>query len=245
MIVVRSMSPGWLSNSYLVADAAGGTGLVIDTGGPTEPILSRVEELGLTLTHVLCTHHHVDHVQNNDVYRSRHGCSVGAHAEEAARIGGVDLVLEHGTRIEAGDLIVRALHTPGHTRGQLAFVVDDRAVFTGDTLFRGSVGGTRAPGHATFADLRRSVMDVLMKLARETEVHPGHAEPTTVGREWDRNPFVRAWRGLDRPVGRPCRAFDQPATLLVEARDYDGGTKCWVRFADGSEDVVPGSGVRG
>ncbi len=243
MIVERSMSPGWLSNSYLVADEPGGSAVVIDTGGPTGPILARIAELGVTVSHVLCTHHHVDHVQHNDTYRERFGCTIGAHPLERERIGRVDLSLDHGARLRVGGLRIRALHTPGHTAGQLAFLVDDREVFTGDTLFRGSVGGTRGPGHATFEDLHRSIMDVLMTLPPETSVHPGHADPTTIGVEWETNPFVRAWRGLDATVDRPCRAFGEPATLLIEGRDYDGGTKCWVRFENGREDVVPGSRV--
>ena len=115
----------------------------------------------------------------------------------------------------------------------LAFVVNDERVFTGDTLFRGSVGGTRAPGHTSFEELRHSIMEVLMRLPKRTSVHPGHTEPTTVAEEWDGNPFIRMWRGLDRPVEKRCTALGQPATLLLRARDYDGGTKCWVRFDAG------------
>ena len=127
---------------------------------------------------------------------------------------------------------------------QVPFVVNDAKVFTGDTLFKGSVGGTRGPGHATFAELQRSIVDVLLALPPETEVLPGHTEPTTVDAERRTNPFVRAWQGDDRVDERPCVAFGQPATLLLRAADYDGGTKCWVRFADGREDTVPGSAVR-
>jgi glyoxylase-like metal-dependent hydrolase (beta-lactamase superfamily II) len=134
---------------------------------------------------------------------------------------------------------------PGHTQGQLAFLVDGTHVFTGDTLFRRAVGGTRAPGHATFEDLRRSILDVLVRLPAATVVHPGHTAPTTVGEEWERNPFIRLWRGLDEPGADRCTAFGRPATLLLRATDYDGGTKCQVRFeADGRVDIVPGSQVR-
>ncbi len=70
-------------------------------------------------------------------------------------------------------------------------------MFTGDTLFRGSVGGVRAPGHTTIDDLRGSIMDTLLALAPETVIEPGHADSTTVARELEQNPFVRIWRGLD------------------------------------------------
>jgi len=239
------MSEGWLSNTYLVADKPGGHAVVIDTGGPPGPILAAIEGLRLDVSHVLCTHHHVDHVKNNADYRSRFGCPICGHRSERALFGSLDVELHDGDELVTGGLHIRALHTPGHTLGMLAFVVNDERVFTGDTLFRGSVGGTRAPGHTSFEDIRRSIMEVLMRLPKATSVHPGHTDSTTVGQEWDRNPFIRMWRGLDRPVEQRCFALGQPATLLLSARDYDGGTKCWVRFDDGDAlDIVPGSQVR-
>ena len=245
-IVRRSMNKAWLSNSYLVADRPGGRAVVIDTGAPTEPITSAIDEMKLTLTHVLCTHHHRDHVAYNEIYKGRFGCPVCAHSGEAEWLHDLDRTLSDGEEIRTGALGIRALHIPGHTRGQLAFLVNESCVFTGDTLFRGSVGGTRASGHTTFEDLSRSILDVLMALPRQTLVFPGHAEATTIGEEWEHNPFVRAWRGLDPIRPRRCRAFGRPADLLLEARDYDAGTKCWVRWDEGGElAVVPGSAVDG
>lgn len=245
MIIEKSMHPGWLSNTYLVADRPGGHAVLIDTGGPLDPIVDRIEELRLTVSHVLCTHHHYDHVAHNADYTQRYGCPVCAHRDEAALMGGgLDMILDDGDELETGDLRIRSLHIPGHTTGQLAFLVNEERVFTGDTLFRGSVGGTRAPGHSNFEDIQRSIMDVLMQLPADTLVHPGHTEPTTIGQEWETNPFVRVWRGLDAEGAARCTAYGQPATLLIDAEDYDGGRKCWVKFEDGSLDVVPGSQVR-
>lgn len=244
MIIRKTMHPDWLSNTWLVADEPGGHGVVIDTGGPAEPILEHIRTLDLTLTHVLCTHHHYDHVEHNGLYVREFSVPVCGHGDERALFGGLDQALASGETVTSGSLQLVALHIPGHTCGQLAFVVDQQAVFTGDTLFRGSVGGTRAPGHTTFADLRRSIMDVLMALPREMTVHPGHTEATSVGHEWEHNPFIRAWRGLDEIQPKPCMALGEAATLLLRAPDYDGGTKCWVRFDDtGREDVVAGSRV--
>ena len=79
MIVEKSMNERWLSNTWLVADRPGGHAVLVDTGGPTEPILAAIEEHRLTLTHVLCTHHHVDHVLHNDDYRSRFSFPVCGH----------------------------------------------------------------------------------------------------------------------------------------------------------------------
>ena len=246
MIIERSMSDGWLSNSFVVADEPGGHGVLIDSGGPVEPILEAIESNRITITHLLLTHHHQDHVIHNRLYVERFGCGIWGHPDERALCADIEHDMAHGDEVVSGGLRIRALHTPGHTRGMLAFVVNDEVVFTGDTLFRGTVGGTMAPGHATYADLKHSIMDVLMQLPRSMLVWPGHTDPTTVGEEWEGNPFVRIWRGLDPEGAADCTAFSRPATLIVRARDYDGGTKCWVRFHDGDvDDVVPGSQVTG
>jgi glyoxylase-like metal-dependent hydrolase (beta-lactamase superfamily II) len=244
VIIRRSLHPGWLSNTWLVADRPGGSAVLVDTGAPVEPILAAIGELRVTVTHALCTHHHIDHIAHSGRYRDRLGCLVSGHGAEKEMFGRLDLELTDGQLIESGGLSIRCLHIPGHTRGQLAFVANDACVFTGDTLFAGSVGGTRAPGHTTFEDLRRSIMEVLMRLSAEMEVHPGHAELTTIGREWEANPFIRLWRNLDQPGTVRCIAGGQEATLLLRARDYDGGTKCQVRFDDGREEILPGSIVQ-
>jgi glyoxylase-like metal-dependent hydrolase (beta-lactamase superfamily II) len=244
MIVLRTMDGNWLSNTYLVADRPGGHAVLIDTGGPVGPILAKVAELRLTVSHVLCTHHHVDHIAHNAGYKARFACPICGHARERELFGGLDLEIGDGDEIVTGGLNVRALHVPGHTQGQLAYLVNDERVFTGDTLFRESVGGTRAPGHGTFEELRHSIMEVLMRLRRDTPVYPGHTEPTSIGEEWERNPFIRAWRGLDASRETRCAALGLPAALLLRARDYDGGSKCWVRFDEGNRlDVLPGSKV--
>lgn len=245
MIVERSMHTGWLSNTYLVADSPGGHAVLVDTGGPPGPILEKIDELGVEVTHVLCTHHHADHIANNAAFRKKFGCAICGHADEKPLFGFLDTELRDGSEIVSGDLRIRAMHIPGHTLGQLAYVVGGEAVFTGDTLFKRTIGGTRAPGHTTYGDIKRSIMDVLMKLPAEMTVYPGHTEATTVRDEWESNPFIRIWRGLD-PEGRGrCLALGEPATLVLRARDYDGGTKCWVRFDDGAkDDIVPGSRVK-
>jgi glyoxylase-like metal-dependent hydrolase (beta-lactamase superfamily II) len=243
-LVFRTTHPSWLSNTWLCADREGGHAVLIDTGGPIRPILAQIEAWRVTVTHVLCTHHHHDHVAHNAEYRASYGCPVCGHGKERSLFEHLDLELGEGDELRSGDLRIRALHVPGHTLGQLAFLVDEAEVFTGDTLFRGSVGGTRAPGHTSYEDLKHSVLERLLRLPAATLVRPGHMDSTTVGREFAENPFVRFWRGLDPALDRPCTAFGEPATLLCRAIDYDGGTKCIVRFEDGDRlDVVPGSRV--
>jgi hypothetical protein len=86
-------------------------------------------------------------------------------------------------------------------------------------------------------------MDVLMALPPETRVLPGHTDETTIGREWESNPFVRYWRELDPEVGEPCKVGGEQATIVVDSPDYDGKGKLLVRLADGREAIVGGSGV--
>jgi hydroxyacylglutathione hydrolase len=174
--------------------------------------------------------------------------------------------IEAGQTLRLGGLEVRPLCTPGHTAGMLSFLVSgadpavrgsrsgmvpgpggfqggEAVVFTGDTLFKGSVGGVRAPGHTTYTDLKDSIMGTLMELPAETIVYPGHTDATSVGREWEQNAFIRVWRGLDPEGAEPCTALGEPATLILLGDDYDGGKKAWVRWPDGSDDIVPGSRV--
>jgi hydroxyacylglutathione hydrolase len=220
VLIVRSMDPGWLSNAYLVADEPGGTAVFIDSGAPLEPLFAAVEEEGLNVTHLLTTHGHGDHVAGDDALVARYG-----------------LTIVKGP-LETGGLVFEALETPGHSPDGLAFLVNGTACFTGDTLFRDAVGGG-----ADVAAIRRSVMDVLMTLPPETRVLPGHTDETTIGREWEENPFVRVWRGIEPEGTEPVLVGGQAATLVVWSPDYDGKGKALVRFADGREAIVGGSRV--
>jgi hydroxyacylglutathione hydrolase len=229
MIVERSMHPDWLSNTYLVAAGPGSDGFLVDAGGPVRPLLDKAAEEDIAVTHVLLTHHHHDHVAELGAVTAKFpGAQVLIHPDERALVDGATGDLNPGDELSIG--------------GLTALVVDGQ-VFTGDTLFKNSVGGVRAPGHTTYADLKRSIMDVLLELPPETTIRPGHTDPTTVADERESNAFVRVWRGLDPEGGEPCTAMGEPATLVLLGDDYDGGHKAWVRWADGSDDIVPGSQV--
>ena len=219
MIVGRSMHERWLSNAYVVGDAAGGTAVFVDSGGPIESLLEAVERERVTVTHVLRTHGHTDHVVFEDDLRGRFG---------------VDVVTGS---VQTGGLDIRALSTPGHSDDGVSFVVNEAVCFTGDTLFRDAVGGGDP------ARVRASVMDTLMTLSPEVRVLPGHTDETTIGREWEHNPFVLAWRGVAREGTEQVHVAGEPATLIVWSPDYDGNGKAWVRFADGRDAIVGGSRV--
>ncbi|HEY0389421.1 MAG TPA: MBL fold metallo-hydrolase [Gaiellales bacterium] len=232
MIVERAEHPQWTSNAYLVAEGPGGSGVFIDGNGVTEPLEQRVRDDGITITHLLVTHGHGDHV-------------VGV--EETARRHGVPLLrwpeLGDGAVVRSGGLEIRAMHTPGHSPDHVALLVDGSDVFTADVLFRGTLGGTVNGGPTGYADLRRSI-DRLMELDPAVRVHPGHTLPTTIGEEWEHNPFIRIWRGVDPEGDEPCTVRGEPATLILWAPDYDGTNKAWVRYPDGRDQIVGGSQVQ-
>jgi glyoxylase-like metal-dependent hydrolase (beta-lactamase superfamily II) len=209
------MHPDWLSNAYLVADEEGGTAVFVDSGAPLEPLRAAAEKWEVEPQFVLRTHSHRDHIE--------HEAELGLPVRTDA--------------LEAGGLRVEALPTPGHSDDMVAFVVNGEAVFTGDTLFKDSVGGGDPD------QVRRSVMDVLMKLPPETRVLPGHTEETTIAREWEENPFIRVWRGAEPEGTERCRVGGNEATLVVWSPDYDGNGKAWVRFDDGRDAIVGGSRV--
>jgi hydroxyacylglutathione hydrolase len=215
MLVARSMDPGWLSNAYLVADEEGGTALYVDSGAPLQPLLDAVEEWEVTPTHILRTHAHGDHI---------------AHEDEL----GLPVVT---SALTTGGLEVEAIPTPGHSDDMVCFVVNGELVFSGDTLFKDTVGG------GDLEQIRRSVMDVYMTMRHDRRVLPGHTDETTIGREWEQNPFVRVWRGVEPEGMEPVRVGGEDATLVVWSPDYDGKGKAWVRFTDGRDAIVGGSRV--
>lgn len=257
--VLSQRNEQWQSNSYLVVDPSTNHAAFIDCGDPVDHLLAVIGNEGLTLERVLLTHHHGDHISGlGHILEHYPGTPVQAHPDESNEMMGVSQTIEAGDLTGIGNLEIVALGSPGHTAGMLNFLVRDPGpgrppeVFTGDTLFKGSVGGVRGPGHTTLADLRHSVMDVLLELPPETIIQPGHAEPTTVGQERHDNPFARLWRG-ELPEGTErVRVFEpgQPdefarsATLLLWATDYDSGHKAQVRYDEGPEDLVPGSWVQ-
>jgi hydroxyacylglutathione hydrolase len=209
------MHSQYLSNAYLVADEEGGAAVYVDSGAPIEPLRAAAERWRVEPRYVLRTHSHHDHVE--------HEGELGLPVRTDA--------------VEVGGLTVEAIPTPGHSEDMVAFVVNGEAVFTGDTLFKDSVGG------GNFDQVRSSVMDVLLALPHELRVLPGHTDETTLEREWEQNPFVRVWRGVEPEGSERVRVAGEDAALVVWSPDYDGGGKAWVRFTDGRDAIVGGSRV--
>jgi glyoxylase-like metal-dependent hydrolase (beta-lactamase superfamily II) len=209
------MNARWLSNAYLVADEEGGAAVFVDSGAPLEPLLQAAEDWRVQPSHILRTHAHPDHVEHEDEL----GLPV---IRDALQVGGLE---------------VEAIATPGHSEDMVCFVVNGELVFSGDTLFKDAVGG------GDYERVRGSVMDIYMAMPHERRVLPGHTDETTIGREWEQNPFVRVWRGIEPEGTEHVRVSGREATLIVWSPDYDGKGKAWVRFTDGTDAIVGGSRV--
>jgi glyoxylase-like metal-dependent hydrolase (beta-lactamase superfamily II) len=252
MILQRVEQGDWLSNAYLVVDEIGGTGVLIDSNSVTDPLCERAEREGTTITHVLLTHHHYDHVVGVEKLAERFDVPVLAHPICKDLVGdAVTGTIDHGDVIETGDLKIEVIHTPGHCADHLALRINEDDCLTADVLFKGTVGGTGAPGATGLGDLKASIMDRLMELPNDVRIHPGHREPSTIIEEWENNPFIRLWRGLDEPTSEPVSIGPadaeerREAELLLWAPDYDGGNKALIRYVDdGTETITGGSQVK-
>jgi hydroxyacylglutathione hydrolase len=221
LLIERVEHPTWTSNAYLVSD--GTHGVIIDSNGVEDPLAAIVEERGIQLTHVLITHTDMDHMVNPERW-------------------GVPVLTSYDGPVRSGSLEFTAISTSGHKPEHYALRVDGEC-FTGDCLFKGTIGGTGNGGPTGYEDQRHSIIEVLMKLPHETRIHPGHAQPSTIGDEWERNPFIRIWRGVDPEGDEPCLVRGEPATLILFGPDYDGTHKAWVRYPDGRDAIVGGSQV--
>jgi hydroxyacylglutathione hydrolase len=181
--------------------------LVIDPGDEADRILATLRSKGLRPALLVTTHGHFDHIGAvkplqealRVPYKVHRGeVEIMAMVPARTRLWGIltpeaptpDGFLEPGERLSLGGLEVTALHTPGHTPGSTSFHVPRaKAVFTGDTLFAGSIGRTDFPGGDTETELR-SIRERLLTLPPETRVHPGHGPSSTIGEEAESNPFL-------------------------------------------------------
>jgi len=195
------------ANAYLVTDAATGTTVVIDPGDEAPRLLAALAEAGQAPAEIWLTHAHFDHIGAVAGLREAYPVPVRLHPADAPLYDGaeqqaawfgmsvrppgvVPIDLADGERLTLGDHVFEVLHTPGHAPGHVAFYAADAGVlFSGDALFRGSVGRTDLP-LCDPAALERSLRERLLVLPDETRVLSGHGPETTIGLERRTNPFL-------------------------------------------------------
>lgn len=197
----------FMTNCYIVGDDSTREAVVIDPGGEAEKILREVEKMGVTVTAVVNTHAHVDHIGALKDVKDALGVSVMLHpgelpvlksASRMARLFGVtiddppepDRLLKEGDEIAVGGMSLKVLETPGHSPGGISLVTSDGKVcFAGDSLFAGSIGRTDLPG-GDYNTLIESIKSKLIPLGDDVKVFTGHGPATTIGTERRYNPFL-------------------------------------------------------
>ena len=192
-------------NCYVVSDDTG-EGVVIDPGGMAKEILAYIREKKLSIQAVLDTHGHCDHIGANDAIRDETGAPLYIHIADAPMLSDMRLnlsafmgfkalsrpaehLLSEGDKISFGQSELEVIHTPGHTVGGVCFV-GDGVVFTGDTLFAGSIGRSDFPGGSE-VELIGNIKKKLLALPDEMKVYSGHGPSSEIGWERQCNPYLQ------------------------------------------------------
>ena len=190
---VKSFPVGWLStNCYVVSCEETKEAAVIDPGmeseKETEQILEYIKQNAFKVIYIINTHGHPDHVIGNEAIKEATGAPILIHQSTIEKLN-ADRKLHEGDVLHVGNVKLVVLHTPGHTPDGISLLADN-AVFTGDTLFAGSVGRTDFLG-GSYADLMQSIKTKLMCLPDSFTVYCGHGPATTIGDEKMYNPFLQ------------------------------------------------------
>jgi hydroxyacylglutathione hydrolase len=195
-------------NCYIVAGESSPGAIVIDPGDEFERIADLLDGKGLRPEYIVFTHAHYDHVCAAGELKARFGAHIVMHEDERDSyrmtkelcmswgfgeedFPPADVVVKDGREIVLGDLVFRVIHTPGHTPGGIC-LYGGKALFTGDTLFMGSVGRTDLPGGST--DMLMASLKKISSLPPETRVLSGHGGETTIAEELKNNPFLGGGR---------------------------------------------------
>ena len=169
------------SNGYIVISDAAKECYLVDPGYNAKKCLNEISADGLTLRGILLTHHHYDHVGGVKKIKAVIGCDVYMHRADADIYGGqVDVFPEDGEEIALGGEIIQVFHTPGHTKGSLCFfILSERKVFTGDTIFNVDLGRTDLRSGSD-ADMANSILNVVSKWENDCIIYPGHGDPANM-----------------------------------------------------------------
>ena len=195
---VRMFTVGMLAtNCFLVGDPESGESAVIDPGfdqeSEAEAIHSEVRRNGFRIKYIINTHGHPDHIGGNRIMKERSGVPILIYEDDAPLLRDplADRKLHDGDTISIGNLRLRVVHTPGHSPGSMALLAED-CVFSGDTLFAGSIGRYDLPG-GSLEELVNSLKNKLLTLPDHVRVYPGHGPVTTIGEERRNNPFLKSF----------------------------------------------------
>lgn len=203
-MILKRLPTGMLtSNCYIIGD--NGEGIIIDPGADSHDILEMSNQNNLKIKYIILTHAHIDHIISVDKIRYKLEAKVLLHVDDATSLSNswlngsklfglektfkeADMLVKDGDIVRAGGLEFEIIHTPGHTPGGICIKTKD-IIFTGDTLFRMSIGRTDL-GNGDQDALMNSINKKLMNLDDKTLVYPGHGTATTIGYERKNNPFV-------------------------------------------------------
>ena len=191
-------------NCYVVYDEKSLDAIVIDAGDEPDKILKFIRRENLKVHYLVCTHAHFDHIGGISGVKEKTGAKIMLHlddleiymsVESQGAIWGFnivqpphpDLFAQEGDEVAAGDVTLKVIHTPGHSPGGICLVTDE-TIFSGDTVFAGSIGRTDFSGGSIEA-LKVSFKKIL-SFPPETVIYPGHGNWTTVSDEWKQNFFV-------------------------------------------------------
>jgi len=208
-MVVKMLVVGpFASNCYIVGSSSTKEGMIIDPGAEAGTILKTVQQMGLSISLIMATHAHMDHVGALHSVKKEINAPFALHEAEKGFAFATpmrmltslgltpvksppqpDRLLKDGDQIDIGDLHFEILYTPGHSSGGIS-LSGHGVVFSGDTLFNFGIGRTDFPG-CSHERLMKSIHEKLMVLPDETIVYPGHGPPTTIGDERRGNPFLR------------------------------------------------------
>ena len=195
------------ANTYLAVDEKTNEGFIVDPGGYNKVLTKEVRDNDVKIKYIILTHGHSDHICGVNEHKAEFpDAKIVAYKDEEAMLENpnlnqspgfgvpystkADILVSDGDELKVGDVTLKFIHTPGHTEGGMCiFVEEAKALFSGDTLFRQSIGRTDFPG-GSYKEIMDSIRKKLFLLPDDTNVFPGHMGTTSIGFEKENNPFV-------------------------------------------------------
>ena len=195
------------ANTYLAVDEKTNEGFIVDPGGYNKVLTKEVRDNDVNIKYIILTHGHSDHICGVNEHKAEFpDAKIVAYKDEEAMLENpnlnqspgfgvpystkADILVSDGDELKVGDVTLKFIHTPGHTEGGMCiYVKEAKALFSGDTLFRQSIGRTDFPG-GSYKEIMDSIRKKLFLLPDDTNVFPGHMGTTSIGFEKENNPFV-------------------------------------------------------